>query len=43
MNIRKAEPADTEALLALFAEARGTIAALGIDQWQDGYPDRGTV
>ena len=43
LNIRKAEPADREALLALFAEARGTIAALGIDQWQDGYPDRETV
>ena len=43
MHIRKATPADTDGLLALFDEARRTIAALGIDQWQDGYPSREVV
>ncbi len=43
MEFRRTEAADVPALLALFAEARETIAALGIDQWQDGYPDRDTV
>ena len=38
MIIRKTTAADTTALDALFAEARATIAALGIDQWQNGYP-----
>lgn len=40
MNIRKATESDLEALMPIFEEARGTIAALGIDQWQDGYPSR---
>ena len=43
MTIRPTAKADADALLALFAEARGTIAALGIDQWQNGYPDRSVV
>ena len=38
MEIRKSICRDTGALMALFEEARGTIAQLGIDQWQDGYP-----
>ena len=43
MNIRKSIDADVTPLLTLFAEARGTIAALGIDQWQDGYPSREVI
>ncbi len=43
MHIRKATHTDIDGLLALFDEARGTIAALGIDQWQDGYPSREVV
>lgn len=43
MHIRKATHHDIDGLLALFDEARGTIAALGIDQWQDGYPSREVV
>lgn len=43
MDIRKTVFTDADAILALFAEARETIAALGIDQWQDGYPDRAVV
>ena len=38
INIRKSTAADLDSLLAIFDEARGTIKALGIDQWQNGYP-----
>lgn len=38
MDIRKSTHGDTGSLLALFDEARKTIARLGIDQWQNGYP-----
>ncbi len=38
--IRKATAKDLDAIMEIIAEARGTIAALGIDQWQDGYPQR---
>lgn len=38
MIIRKATMDDLNALTALFDEARRTIAMLGIDQWQNGYP-----
>lgn len=40
MNIRVTTPADLDAVMAVIEEARGTIAALGIDQWQNGTPDR---
>ena len=43
MEFRRTVASDLDALLALFAEARGTIASLGIDQWQDGYPGRDLV
>ena len=43
MNIRKSTSCDAESLLALFDEARKTIAALGINQWQNGYPNREVV
>ena len=38
MEIRKAIDADFGAMQALFDEARGTIATLGINQWQNGEP-----
>ncbi len=41
--IRKSTYNDVEALLALFEEARATIATLGIDQWQNGYPSREVI
>lgn len=37
--IRKTTEADIPALMEIFSEARKTIAALGIDQWQNGYPN----
>ena len=43
IEIRKTEARDLEALLPLFDEARGTIAQLGIDQWQNGYPNRAVI
>ncbi len=38
MRIRKATTAELSAIMPIFEEARASIAALGIDQWQDGYP-----
>ncbi|MBE6647284.1 MAG: GNAT family N-acetyltransferase [Ruminococcaceae bacterium] len=43
IEIRKTEARDLEALMPLFDEARGTIAQLGIDQWQNGYPNRAVI
>ena len=34
---------DLDVLMPIFDEARGTIAALGIDQWQNGYPSRDVI
>ena len=39
-KIRKATLCDLDAIMEVIDEARGTIAALGVDQWQDGYPQR---
>ena len=41
--IREAKYTDIDALLAIFNEARRTIAELGIDQWQNGYPNREVI
>lgn len=41
--IRKSTAHDLEALMPIFNEARGTIAKLGINQWQDGYPQREVI
>ena len=43
MEIRKAKDADFGAMTALFDEARGTIATLGINQWQNGEPSAAVV
>jgi len=40
MIIRKTEKNDINRIMSVFDEARGTMAKLGIDQWQDGYPTR---
>lgn len=37
-RIRPAAQEDLAAIMQVFAQARAAIAALGIDQWQDGYP-----
>jgi len=40
ITIRKSREADLDRLMEIIEEARGTIAALGIEQWQNGYPSR---
>ncbi len=39
MKIRKSTFSDLSRIMSIFAEARKTIAALGINQWQNGYPE----
>ena len=43
MIIRKTTGSDLGAVMPIFEEARKTIAALGIDQWQNGYPSDGVI
>ena len=43
MKIRKTKCEDLSVLMQIFDEARRTIASLGIDQWQDGYPSRDVI
>ena len=38
-TIRSAMPRDLDAILTVVGHARAAIRALGIDQWQDGYPE----
>ena len=40
MTLRKAEISDIDAILSIIGEAQAQMALLGIDQWQNGYPDR---
>ncbi len=43
ITIRKTTPADVDAIVPILEEARRTIAELGIDQWQNGYPNREVI
>ena len=43
IEIRKSTCEDVSRLLEIFDEARGTIKALGIDQWQNGYPHTNVI
>ena len=43
LKIRKTAESDLIALMPIFDEARATIATLGIDQWQNGYPNREVI
>ncbi len=43
MEIRKTQAEDIDAIMPIFDEAKRTIAALGIDQWQNGYPSREVI
>lgn len=40
MDIRTARESDTEAIMRLVAQAQRFMAQNGLDQWQDGYPQR---
>ena len=39
-QFRKAELSDIDAILVIVAEAQVLLASNGVDQWQDGYPNR---
>ena len=39
IQARKAQRGDFDAILRLLDHARAAIRTLGIDQWQDGYPE----
>lgn len=41
--IRKTTENDISKIVPIYEEARRTIAALGIDQWQDGYPSADVI
>lgn len=43
MDIRVAEEADVDRMMEVYADGRAALAALGIDQWQGGYPERWRV
>lgn len=43
IGFRPARPDDLDTILATVAQARAAIARLGIDQWQDGYPEREVI
>ena len=43
MQIRTTTPRDLDAIMTIIEEARTTIAALGIDQWQNGTPNRAMI
>lgn len=41
--VRRAKRRDLPMIMPIFEEARATMAALGIDQWQNGYPERRVI
>ena len=43
MTIRKTTVSDVGEVMPIFEEARITIATLGIDQWQNGYPSEEVI
>lgn len=43
MNIRLSQFSDLPSLMEIFREAQATIAQLGIDQWQNGYPSEAVI
>ncbi len=43
MNIRVTTRQDIDAVMSIIEEGRRTIAALGIDQWQNGSPNRAMI
>ena len=43
MQIRPTTRTDLDAVMSIIEEARRTIAALGINQWQNGSPNRAMI
>ncbi len=43
MILRRAEISDIDSVCRIIGEAQAQMARLGIDQWQNGYPDRSAI
>lgn len=43
MEIRLSKETDVERIMEIIREAQKTMAARGIDQWQNGYPNADTI
>lgn len=43
LELRKAEFSDLDRIMDILADGRSALAALGIDQWQGGYPAREVI
>lgn len=43
LTFRRAEPRDIPDIMRAVREAQAFMKTLGIDQWQDGYPERETL
>ena len=43
MDFRKAGEQDIDLIMGILADGRAALQALGIDQWQGGYPHRAVV
>lgn len=39
MNFRLAEKSDLDKIMEIIEEAKDYLKTLGIDQWQNGYPN----
>ena len=42
-QFRQARMEDLDEIMMVIDEARAFIASIGIDQWQDGYPQRDVI
>ena len=43
MYFRKTSENDIDRIMSIVSDGRKSIAALGLDQWQGGYPHRGVI
>lgn len=43
MILRPTRPSEIDRVMQILSDGRASIAALGIDQWQGGYPSRATI
>ena len=43
MTFRKTEAADLDGVMEIVRQAQASLKARGIDQWQNGYPDRPAI
>ena len=40
MEIRMAYPNEINRIMEIIQDGKDSLAAAGVDQWQDGYPDQ---